>query len=787
MPLRQQITVFSFLLLPLCVLVPDYAGAATDAKSNTNLLHGDPGFEVGMVGWHAHAGPWRSTDLSNTNYKFRHSSFDDSRPDSGVAHTGKQSVRVGMRPDARAYLTATSPVTLGQGGYTFSAYAHCSVPTQIQLRVLDDVSSSKEKVQRDFYAADAKIKSQVSNGWGQVSLPFQITTRKAIIPIIDILGDKGSCWIDTLMLNSGASPKPYVPPATFVAALNAEGPFATPMPSLLLTQRPAGTTARLTLAIHSDSHPGPYIATIRTEDPEGQSKQITALEILAKPGEVKSTPVSLDLPHTGIWKVIAKVRHANGETSEAETVVATMTPHQGPLDTFFGTQQKLSPLVVPMGIGAVRDMHLLRWNDVMPAADRWIDPAPEEIKEIRAFVESGGLYLATLIAENPSKTGYAAANWGKPDFGGVPQWAQAGKDTAPGELKKSMRAIKPEALTAYVSEAARRYPFLEFEVMNEPIHYLPPDDYADILETAYGAIKKAAPGATVVSMGSPPPWFHLPGGAKTRLFGPKPFHWFEQVLEEGAGHHMDAIGIHPYDRGHKQEVPENAYIIGGQAEWARQLRGLAEQATPGKALPIWVTEKGSSSPSWRESRQFMSGGNNHRLRSSLAQARWIVRSQIDMRAHGVQHFFLWNQVWGLSATHRFFPFEDIRYTLFDADGLPRPALIAQKVLIENLSGVQPIAQGKFKEGTRYALFRSNDRLVAVLWAYGKDQAQEERGVSQTIACPSLSGATERITLLGDTSPYRCIAPLKLTASPIYIRGTDPTQANAWKRALEAIK
>lgn len=783
---RTPLPVFSALLLSFSIGLSGAAASGRTEAADVNLLHGDPDFEIGLVGWHAHAGPWRSTDLSNSHFKSRSVAADVDPIDSPVAFSGKRSVRLAPNPDDRAYVTSTAPVTLGRGTWTFSAHARCSRPTSIQLRILDEAGDGKPGA-RDFYAAAAKTVSSVSGDWKQIALKFDLSAPGRLVPIIDVLGTTGDCWLDALMLNQGGSPQAYARPGKPVAALRMVGPFATPMPGLLLTQRPAGATARLTLDLLSDGAPGTHSATVWTEDPEGRRRQVTTLELETKAREVRHADFELNLPHTGIWKVVATIRSPSGEITEAETVVATMTPHQGPPDTFFGTQQKLSPLVGPMGFGAVRDMHLLRWNDVMPASDKWVAPDPEEIDQIRTFVEKGGLYLATLVAENPSKTGYAAAHWGKPDYGGVPAWAQSGEDAAPGELKKAMRAVQPDALAAYAEEAARRYPFLAFEVMNEPIHYLRPDNYAAMLATVYRAIKHVAPAATVVGMGSPPPWFHLPGGAKTRVFGPQPFHWYDEVLEAGGGRHMDAIGIHPYDRGHKNEVPENAYIPGGQADWARQLRQLAERATPGKPLPVWVTEKGSSSPSWRESRRFKSGGNNHRLNSSLAQARWIVRSQIDMRAHGVRHFFLWNQLWSSSATHRFFPFEDIRYTLFDSDGLPRPALIAQKVLIENLSGVEPVAQGEFRKGARYALFRSNNRLVAALWAYGSDQAQEERAISRAIACPQLAGASERISLFGDTSPYMCDGKLALTASPIYIRGNDPALADVWKRALEALK
>lgn len=787
MSLRPHISALTSLLVPIALLLPGLASAASGGVSASNLLNGDPGFEIGMVGWQAYAGPWRSTDLSNSGYQSRDQLNNPSGADRSVAHDGKQSARVAMQADARAYLTATSPVTLAKGDYTFSAYARCSTPTRLQLRIIDDASSKKEYGQQNFYMAAAQSNHQVSGTWTRISLPYRQQTRNQIVPIIDVMGNKGSCWFDDLMLNSGSVAQPYLPPADTVATLKAEGPFPTPMPGLLFSETSTEVTARLSLSILGMTSSAPYTAAIWTEDPEGRRKSITTLDIQAKPSEIQTTHLSITLPPTGIWKVTAKIRSADGRTTtQAETVVATMTPHRGPVDTFFGTQQKLSPLVEPMGIGAVRDMHLLHWSDVMPGPDKWLSPDPEEIKGIKTFVQNGGLYLATLVSENPAKLGYAASHWGKPDYAGIPKWAQNGKDTAPGALKQVMRDIKPEALAAYAAAAAKHYPFMAFEFMNEPLHYLQPDDYVAMLKTAYTAIKKASPTTTVVGMASPPSWYKLPGGKDVGLLGPAPFDWFEQVFEDKGGRYMDAIGIHPYDRGHKNEVPENGYIPGGQAEWARQLRALAEENTPGKKLPIWVTEKGITSPSWRESRAFTSGNINHRVKSALSQARWIVRSQIDMRAHGVEHFFLWNQLWSTSSTHRFYPFEDNRYTMFDADGLPRPDLIAQKVLIENLSGVQPVAEGEFRPGTRYALFRSNRQLVAVLWAYGKDETAELKGIAQNIACPALPGATRQIDLFGDSKPYSCTGSLSLTPSPLYIRGGDPSQAGVWKTALERL-
>lgn len=796
---RYTINLFT-LVLSVSLLAIGYANVARGEPDNTNLLSGDPGFEIGMAGWHAYAGPWRSTDLSNKHYPIRYKEDNASGPDASIAYAGKQSARVAMRPDARAYLTATSPTTLDSGSYTFSGYARCSVPTKIQLRILN--GANEKTSARNYYSATAQNTAQVGSNWTQVALPFQMASRNTVVPIIDVQGGKGSCWFDALMLNRGSTAQPYAPPGNFVASLSPEGPFPTPMPGLLLTQRPAGVTAKLSLRLYSDTDTGPYTVTVQTQapegqrngvsvqtqDPAGQGKQVSTLEIQGKAGEARSTLFSVNLPHTGIWKIIVTIRDASGQTTEAETVVATMTPHAGPIDSFFGTQQKLSPLVAPMGFGAVRDMHLLHWNDVMPAPDKWVAPDPAEIKDIRAFVENGGIYLATLVSENPAKVGYIASHWGKPDYGGIPQWAQDGRDTSPGALGQVTRAIKPEALATYAAEAAQRYPFLAFEVMNEPLHYLKPHDYAILLKTAYTAIKKTAPNATVVGMANPPSWFKLPGGKDAGLSGPAPFDWFEQVLSEDGGNFMDIIGIHPYDRGHKSEVPENGYIPSGQAGWARELRNLAEKRTPKRKLPVWVTEKGITSPSWRTARNFTSDSINARVKSALTQARWIVRSQVDMRSHGVEHFFLWNQLWSTSSTHRFYPFEDSRYTMFDADGLPRPDLIAQKVLIENLSGVQPVAEGQFKKGTRYALFRSDKHLVAVLWAYGKDEAAELAGrAAQSISCPTLPAATAQINLFGDTKSYTCTGQLTLTPSPIYIRSTDPNQAKAWKQALESIK
>ncbi|HNA30349.1 MAG TPA: hypothetical protein PK437_09840, partial [Thiobacillaceae bacterium] len=267
--------------------------------SPANLLHGDTGFELGMVGWHAFVGPWRGIELTNDYFPRRYKEDGGSSLDSSVGFGGNQSVRVSMRPNQRAYLTATESVGIAKGTYVFSVYARCSVPTNIDLRVITEAEEKPAYQQADFYAAAARTSQQVANTWTRVSLGFTLGDDKTILPIVDVKGSNGSCWFDNLMLNAGTQATPYQPASDIVVELAPEGPFPSPMPGLYFSKRPTGVKAQVSLSVRSESFRGQASAVVTTIDPEGTRRQLPGFDLDLSPQTKQRKSISLELPHTG--------------------------------------------------------------------------------------------------------------------------------------------------------------------------------------------------------------------------------------------------------------------------------------------------------------------------------------------------------------------------------------------------------------------------------------------------------------------------------------------------------
>ena len=144
----------------------------------------------------------------------------------------------------------------------------------------------------------------------------------------------------------------------------------------------------------------------------------------------------------------------------------------------------------------------------------------------------------------------------------------------------------------FVHTMAARYKgqVLAWEVWNEPnsaMFWKPqpnPQQYAELLKTAYRAVKDADPGALVVSGG-------MSGNAVPFL---------EQVIAAGASASFDALGLHPY------AVPSD--MAQARIESSPATHKLAEVELPkyraflerhGLAKQIWVTEIGWPANDWQ--------------------------------------------------------------------------------------------------------------------------------------------------------------------------------------------
>ena len=744
------------LLIALFTFVSTICFAQTQQQNN--LLQGDPDFETGLNGWHAYTSPWVNIELSNSNYKNRFANEHLTHIDDKKSYHGNKSILLNTLKDNRTYLTTTSLLKLASGQYTYSAYIRCDTDTTVQLRI----TPSKSKGWK-FYSSIAENKFTIENEWKLVSLTFSTKNNQTFIPTIDIFGNNKSCNIDSLMLVSGnTANKSYFSPQPILSHIVANTPYRTPMPSLYLTQKNKNLIISFKISVlQSYETNKQYNVNIKLENTAGKIKDIGRIENLNAPKETLATKnFEHSFPDTGIWKVHIYIYENKTIVSKSTTVVATMVPHTGSTDSFFGTHQKLSPLTNIMGFGAIRDMHLLQWVDIQPSKDKWVLPDEKELSEIKYFTDNGGMYLATLVAESPKKNSWTKKDWGKKNFGKIPLWAGDTSDTRSGQSKHVTRKIKNDSLQSYVAGVVNNMPYLDLEVMNEPNHYMSADEYTTLLKTTYTTIKQLSPETLVVGMANPPIWAYLQGGHKAGFY-PQPYKWFDEVLQNDGGHYLDAISVHTYDRVNKDTSPEKAYGGNGQASWATGLKSLAEKYTKDKNIPVWVSEKGIASPSWRTSRQ-MHSTSSKRVDNALKQAEWIVRSQIDMKAKGIEHFFIWNTPWGTAGNQRYYPLEDTNFTFYDTDGLPRPALIAQKVLIENLSYTSHIAGNEPIKGHRYEIFKKDNSYIVVLWTYS-----EEPSIINCLDIPSESSVTD---MYGGQTQYFCNNNESLTigASPIYI-------------------
>lgn len=775
---KQAITICT--LLTSLWLTTSASSTAPSPDSLTNLLPGDPSFEVGFDTWHAYSAPWKKEYLANRNFVSRLTPqfMPEIRDDR--AYHGSQSVHFELRSGIRSYLTTTKKIDLPAGTYTLQAKSYCSAPTTIRLRL----ANATPQNERDFYNAMYRQENRVTQKqWSSLSLSFTSHQPMSVIPVLDLVGNNSQCWIDALSLTKTKAPVAPYPATTGISAtLRTSPPYPTAMPQLYLTtsDTPAAINMELSARVSGEQQ-----VTLRlrgtVESPEGIAHPITVPEtLIISPGTVKSLSIPLELPATGIWKVKLTLSHPQQGQRELETVFARIRPHTGKPDSFFGSHQKWTSLTDIMGFGAVRDMHLLAWDNLNPNPGRWTWPDDREIQHIKRYIDRGGLYMATLVAEAPKRTAYADKTWGKTSYGAIPLWAGADKDTEGGLSKHVSREIRQDALTAYVEGIASKFPYLTIEVMNEPNHFMTPEEYLPVLKTSYKTIKRISPSTTVVAFANPPYWHYLPRGSKA-FFGVQPYYWFEQAFQSGALKYADAVSVHTYDQAMMRQVPENGYGT-GQAQWAAGLRKIMTQAG-GPVLPIWMSEKGISSPSWRADRYLHSVKANARVDSAITQARWLVRSQLDMMANDIKHFFIFNSLWDTGAHERFYPDEDGTFSFYDVDGLPRPALVAQRTLIELLSHARHISGAKRQSKVRYETFIAGGKIVTAIWSYENDEAMELASKGIAINCPMPGQNATLIDMYGQARPYRCDKTLQATPSPIYLVGDNQEKIETWLKGL----
>jgi polysaccharide biosynthesis protein PslG len=236
-------------------------------------------------------------------------------------------------------------------------------------------------------------------------------------------------------------------------------------------------------------------------------------------------------------------------------------------------------------------------------------------------------------------------DYGHPDHGG----------------KVPRTAADIAAFGRFAEAAAARFKGrdVRYEIWNEPdiVQFWPPkpnaQEYSALLREAVSAIHRADPAAKVVS------------GGVSRL----DLKFLRKAIDPGLAAGLSAIGVHPYPKADPEKMgPELEKL----REWARQ--------SFGERLEIWDTEWGYSSTNSTGNAL----GNGHSDEARLRQARFAVREMLTVWNVGFP-LAVWYDMQddGADAEN-----PEQNYGLLDANGAPKPAMLAVRTVMTAVKGRQ---------------------------------------------------------------------------------------------------
>jgi hypothetical protein len=198
--------------------------------------------------------------------------------------------------------------------------------------------------------------------------------------------------------------------------------------------------------------------------------------------------------------------------------------------------------------------------------------------------------------------------------------------------------------------------------------------YAAMLREAYGQIKQARPGVTVL------------GGATAGI----PMPYWEKLMQNGALAAMDALSVHPY----RYEAPPE-----GIEDEIAALQDLVKKYNGGQTKPIWVTEIG-----WGTQATAAPGAL---LIDEATQAKFLVRAYALLLSANVERVY-----WYL-----FRDYEEFTMGLTTGDARPKLASFALQTMAKELTGATFARRDATADGLYSILFvRPSGEEVRVLWS-----------------------------------------------------------------------
>ncbi len=437
----------------------------------------------------------------------------------------------------------------------------------------------------------------------------------------------------------------------------------------------------------------------------------------------------------GPFFVRARLRGRKGESASDAVqigVVPDLDPRSLPDSSPFGIHKRdLEPWPA---IGA-------KWDRLWDTGDTWnrMQPQPgpidfETLDRKAAAARRLGVKVLYVFAYTPT---WASSH---PEW---PHYTGRGATAPPKSLAPWER---------FVFETARRYrgAIDHFEVWNEPnggFFKGTVEDYVALLRSAYCAVKRANPDATVI------------GVSGTGGYLP----WMERVFHLGGLKFMDAVSVHTYT---SPSSPEEANLPGRLAA----TRALI--AKYGGRQPLWNTEVGywvpdrsgvepltpaeiaakapaDIAPNWKASWPY-------RPVDEYAAAAMLARHYLLNMAAGVRHVFWYSWV-----SHAF--------PMFTASGAARMHTLAFAGAAARLSDATYV--GRVDLGAKdvfILLFEKPEGAMAALWRAGREPRR--------VAIPAAAGL--RVWDLWGNGAARGPAAeieLELTERPTYVMG--PTLAD----------
>ncbi len=298
------------------------------------------------------------------------------------------------------------------------------------------------------------------------------------------------------------------------------------------------------------------------------------------------------------------------------------------------------------------------------------------------------------------------------NLGHPPRWA--GRPHPPDQDRGNWTSAPPRDLAEWENYVFRTVEHFRdrighWEVWNEPCWHTffsgTPEEYAELLQVACRAVRRADPRAVVI------------GGCCSSHRED----WTRRMLAQHGLDFMDALSYHVY---WSPAVTEPA--APGEPTFLEQevQQFLALMRAHGQVKPIYMTEGGLRCPpfaSWlpREgfsrSPAFGSKAGASQPLTGLDAACGLVRGMVQMRAAGVVNICYYYTGGELGAMPWFSSMANGYYVLMDYDGRPKPTMMAYSALEQQLDGATPVGKRTAGELAVY-LFAKGDGAVAVVWS-----------------------------------------------------------------------